>query len=172
MTTIEQIQLKYDAVADRLMLRILTTGTHEFRFWLTRRFVHKAWPALVESLARSPRLDRAVSPLARRELLAFQHEQAVTNSNFSVPFRDPKPTLPLVQDPLLVTKLQIRPTKDGRGRVLSLTPETGLGLDLTLTEALLHSLCALLDRIMPTTEWGLTSPLKMPSATVDGATVN
>jgi hypothetical protein len=172
MTAIDQIQLKYDAVADRLLLRISTTSTNEFRFWLTRRFVQKAWPALVESLAKSPRLNSAMSPLARRELLAFQHEQAVTNANFSAPYRDPASPTPVEQEPLLVAKLQLRPTKDGRGRILVLTPDVGLGIELTLTEGLLHSLCALLDRIMPTTDWGLVSPLKSPAISTAGATVN
>ncbi len=172
MTSIDQIQLKYDAVADRLLLRISNTTGSEFRFWLTRRFIKRAWPALVESLAKSARIGTAVSPLARRELLAFEHQQAVSNANFSAPFRDanPQPTLPEV--PLLVTKMHIRSTPDGRGRLLALVPESGQGVDLVLTEGLLHSLCALLDRIMPTTDWALASPLQTPSTSTVGATVN
>ncbi|MGH8672390.1 MAG: hypothetical protein ACREUA_10220 [Burkholderiales bacterium] len=172
MTAIDQIQLKYDAVADRLMLRISTTGGREFRFWLTRRFVKKAWPALVESLATSPRMGNAVSPTARRELLAFEHQKAVSRANFSAPFRDTATRLSPQQEPLLVTKLHIRPTADGRGRLLVLVPESDQGVDLVLTEGLLHSLCALLSRITPTTDWGLASPLQTPSMSTDGATVN
>lgn len=172
MTAIDQIQLKYDATADRLLLRISTTDAAEFRFWLTRRFVKKAWPALVGSLAESPRLERAVSALARRELLAFQHEQAVTSADFSAPFREAEKQLPLGSSPSLVAKLQIRPAPGDQSRVLSLLPDTGRGIELTLTENLLHSLCGLLGRVIATTDWDITSPLRSSSSPIVSATLN
>jgi hypothetical protein len=171
MTAIDQIQLKYNAVADRVLLRISTTGAAEFRFWLTRRFTKKAWPALVDSLAKGPQMENAVSPLARRELLAFRHEQAVTGADFSVPFRDTNQALPLGPEPLLVAKLQIRPAANGHGRLLAFVPETGQGIEVTLTETLMHSFCALLGRVIATTDWDITSPLQVPTSSF-GTTVN
>ncbi|MGH8598977.1 MAG: hypothetical protein ACREXT_20205 [Gammaproteobacteria bacterium] len=172
MTAIDQIQIKYHAAADRLLLRISTTGATEFRFWLTRRFVKSAWPILIESLARTPHMTVAASPLARRELLAFEHERATTGADFSIPFRDSNPQLPMGPEPVVVVKLKIRPATDVRGCIIALIPELGRGIELTLTENLLHSFCALLARVLATTDWGIECSLRAPSSRSIGATLN
>jgi hypothetical protein len=53
---IHQIQVKYDALADRLLLQIRTRDEQLFPIWLTRRMVIRLWPhfrGMVSGLAVS-----------------------------------------------------------------------------------------------------------------------
>ncbi len=52
---IHQIQIRHDETEDRLLLRLSTSDNHEFRFWLTRRFVKRLWAMLVQMLSLHPR---------------------------------------------------------------------------------------------------------------------
>ena len=48
-------------------------------------------------------------PDARRELLKFEHEQAVSQSDFKTPYQAEARQLPLGETPLLLTRFQLRP---------------------------------------------------------------
>ncbi|MBM3541706.1 MAG: hypothetical protein FJX51_06640 [Alphaproteobacteria bacterium] len=62
---------------------------------LTRRFVRALWPALLEALGRDPQVTaHAPTAGARRAVMAFRHERAVSAADFSQPYREPaKPKL-------------------------------------------------------------------------------
>jgi hypothetical protein len=53
---------------------------------------------------------------------------------------------------------------DGGNYVLSLMPMTGSGVDLTLDDRLLHSLCRLLQNAVAKSEWEFT--LTLPRASI------
>ncbi len=137
MTQISQIQIKYVAVADRLMLRVSSNDDLEFRFWMTRRFIKLIWPALGEALKQTPRIQTQVSQAAQNELLAFEHNKAVSDSDFTTPYKETSKKLPLGNAPILLVKMQMRRTDDG-STVMSLGPEKGAGIDLALNPGLLH----------------------------------
>ena len=48
--SIHQLQIAFDAVQDRLVLRVATTANEEIRAHLTRRFVREIWPHLMRVL--------------------------------------------------------------------------------------------------------------------------
>ncbi len=158
MAGIAQIQLRYMPVADRLLLRISTTANAEFRFWVTRRLTRLLWPALVKQLATIPAVEFASTSDARREILAFEHARAIEGANFVTPFQTTAQVLPLGEEPLLISKVTLR-AAEPNGKQLSIVTDRGVTLDLTLTQALGHSLCELLGRAVATTEWDLASPL-------------
>jgi hypothetical protein len=55
---IHQIQVKYDALADRLLLQIRTREEVLFPIWLTRRMVMRLWPHFRIMVSRQPRAAR------------------------------------------------------------------------------------------------------------------
>ena len=71
MAQIQQIQIKFVAIEDRLLLRVSGGGDLEFHFWLTRRFVKLIAPVLKTMMTDTPRIKTQASPVAQRELLAF-----------------------------------------------------------------------------------------------------
>lgn len=167
MTQIDQIQIKFVPAEDRLLLRVSTKDGAEFRFWLTRRFIKLLWPALGKTLTASPRIQLQQSPDARREILAFEHQQAVSAADFSTPYKEIEKALPLGDAPVLLTKLQLR-TVDANTRVLTIGPEQGPGIDLTLNDGLTHSIVELIGSAMALATWDITPVVEsvpaMPAA--------
>lgn len=159
--SLHQIQLSYVPEEDRLLLRVSTREHQELRFWLTRRLVARLWPLLVDQLAARADAGAHADPEARRSLLEFRHEAAVQQADFSAPYRDAPRETPLGAVPLLVTKARLRPGEAGFD--LWLMPAEGSGVRLSLTEAMLHSLCRMLEQTAARTEWGLASPLGAPA---------
>lgn len=173
MAQINQIQIKFIAVEDRLLLRVSSGDDLEFRFWMTRRFVKLIWPALGKVLKETPRIQTQASPAAKKELLAFEHQKAVSDSDFKTPYKETSKTLPLGSKPILLAKMQIHRNGDG-STIMSLGPEEGAGIDLSLDTGLLHSLVELINNGAKIAEWDLASPLEDRSATAtpDNVTVN
>lgn len=171
MSQLDQIQITFVAGEDRMLLRVSTQDRAEFRCWLTRRFVKAIRPGLQQALAAHPRIQHQVDPLARQELLRFEHEVARQNSDFATPYKDGARALPLGAAPVLLTRGQLRP-QDGGGITLCLAPEQGGGIDLALNPTLLHSFVALLDQALLATDWDLAPGLPPVEATPRSATLN
>ena len=156
MAKLNQLQMSYVAAEDRMLLRVSTDTNDEFRFWLTRRFVGLLNPQLTTALVQQPRIQTQANPEARRELLNFEHEKAVQQSDFETPFTAETPNLPLGEAPVLLTRFQLRQL-DSEHVVLSIGNEQGVNLDLTLNSQLLHSLMALLEQTLAAADWQLAS---------------
>lgn len=152
MAKIEQIQIKFVPVEDRLLMRVAGDEGLEFRFWLTRRFVKMIWPALGKALQLSPGVQTQASPLAQREVLAFEHEKAVSDADFNTPYKESPKTLPLGDEPILLSKMQLRRDQDG-SFMMSLGPESGAGIDLAINNKLLHSVAELIANGAQLAQW-------------------
>lgn len=173
MAKIEQIQIKFVAVEDRLLLRVSSSDAQEFQFWMTRRFVKLIWPALVDSLKRSSRIHTQTSPAVKQELLEFEHSKAVNDSDFKTPYREKQRSNPLGTEPLLLSKMQIRRSEDG-SMVLAISPQQGAGIDLAVNDGLLHSLVELIGNGARIADWELPALIDSGSNVVvpQNVTVN
>ncbi len=171
MPQLDQIQISFVAGEDRLLLRVSTQNQEEFRCWLTRRFVKAIRPALEQALAAHPRIQSQSDPLAKQELLRFEHEVARQNSDFATPYRGVTRALPLGEAPVLLTRGHLRPQNDG-GITLILAPEHGGGIDLAFNPTLLHSFMALLDQTLQTTGWDLAASLPVIETKPTTSTIN
>ena len=88
--SLHQINLRFAPDQDRLILRMRTLAGEEVSLALTRRFVRALWPALLEALGRDPQVTaHAPTAGARRAVMAFRHERAVSAADFSQPYREP-----------------------------------------------------------------------------------
>src|SRR5574343_1434482 len=104
---VQQIQVLFDAVQDRLTLRIATSGNEEFRVFFTRRFLRGLWPNLVATLngplAASPQTAPAL-PEATSPATPAANTGQSAQSAFDTPFRADNPIFPLGAIPLLDTE--------------------------------------------------------------------
>ena len=154
--TIHQLQVAFDAVEDRLLFRLTTTAQEEFRIFLTRRFVRALWPMLVKAI-ESKIAVKAPAAEARREVLAFEHEKAVRETDFKTPFREPAAEaprqFPLGAAPYLAVKGNVR--LEGGAFKLALNPAEGQGIEIGLDDRLMHSLCRLIEQAACSAEWDL-----------------
>jgi len=162
---LHQLKVEFDAEQDRLLMRVSTASSEEALLWLTRRCVLRLWELLLGFVQSNPEIAaRAADPMARRTLMEFEHEKALSEATFSKAYENVPRVHPLGDAPLLVSRLQRRPTDDGR-MVLGLLPAQGQGIFLTLDTTLLHGLMKLLERAVEKAEWGFS--LNLPASQPD-----
>lgn len=171
---IQQLQVTYQPLADRLLLRIAAGDSGEFRFWLTRRLVgllaeplgkHLLGPALddagTDGAGRAGNAEgnelagKSENPLRHQAEAAFKHQQAVAGVQSEKRFESAaEPNFPLGEEPLLIAKLGVTPAPKG-GVVLALHSSDDKGLSLQLGMPLLHGFCDLLVKCSDQAKWGL-----------------
>ena len=164
MTAIAQMQIRFVPLEDRLLLRVRSQTAEELRFWLTRRYVRLAWPALRRRLQGAG--HGATTPEARRAVAAFEHASAVQQADFATPWEEQPASLPLGEAPVLLARFALRGAPDD-GVVLALHPQEGQGVDLALSRPLLHSFGRLLADAVTHADWQMD--LALPA--IDAATV-
>lgn len=152
---IHQIQIRHDETEDRLLLRLSTTGNQEFRFWLTRRFVKRLWAMLVQMLEWEDAVRQQLDPSARRAVLDIQHEGYAQQANYAKKFEEAPRELPLGEAPALLAKAKGKKGHSGM-QLLSLHPQQGQGIDLTLDTRLLHVFSRLLRQAVAKTDWDIS----------------
>ena len=154
MSALHQFNLDYNAEQDRLLFRMSTTEGSEIRLWFTRRFIKRLWGLLTTLLERDPHVAAQTDPVAKKSVVAFQRDSAITKSDFTKDFDEkPAPTLPLGEEPVLVTKCKATPTTSGFTLVFS--PDDGQQVSVTLNVQYLHSLTHLLFEAFKKTDWDL-----------------
>lgn len=162
MARLNQIQLRFDPLQDRLLMRMNTTDNAEVRLWMTRRFVKVLWPILQKMLESDAQVSQQQDRQAKDAILAFQQEQAVSNTDFKTPYKDEEVQQVLLgEDPILLSKIQLRKGRQDN-QILSLYPETGEGVNLTLDTNLLHSFVRLLSDGVRKADWQLDLDVVRP----------
>jgi hypothetical protein len=149
---IHQIQFSYDQLQDRVLLRVTTTASEEFRFWLTRRFAQRLWTLLVRMLEMDRPVRQQVDPEAKRTVLGLQHEGFAQQGNFSAPFEERDYRRPLGDEPQLLARAEGQAREDGT-YLLRLHPQSGQGIDMTLDAKLLHLFSKLFNQVVTKSEW-------------------
>jgi hypothetical protein len=152
MSSIHQMQMSFVPQQDRLLFRLNTTDHAEFRFWLTRRYVKLFWMALLQQLEASQPYQ---NPDIRATVAAFQHQQVIANTDFKTAYQEPENKhFPLGEEPILATRLQFKRTDQGT-QMLCVHPDQGQGLEISVDNCLMHSICSLLSKCLKTTDWNL-----------------
>lgn len=155
---LHQINMGFEPLQDRLLLRVSTTDRLEYRLWLTRRIVKAWWPNLIKLAGESEVVRRQTEPGSRQAVLGFQHEHALQKAKFSDAY---EPAQAVSDEPMLVWAIRMRPLSSG-AHELVLTPREGKGVTMTLTETMLHALLKLLQTSIKLTDWDLQ--LEVPGA--------
>lgn len=155
---IHQIQIRYDENEDRLLLRFSTTDSSEYRFWLTRRFTKRLWGLLVQMLEWDRAVTQQIDPQTRRTVLDLQHEGYSQHANYTQNFQENAQNAPLGHAPVLLATAKGAKRDDG-GQTLSLYPQQGPGVDITLEAKLLHIFTRLLREQVAKTDWDMNLAL-------------
>ena len=154
MSALHQFNIEYNSEQDRLLFRMSTRDGSEIRLWFTRRFIKRLWGLLTKLLERDPHVAAQADPVAKKSVVAFQRDSAITQSDFTKAFEEKQaPTLPLGEEPVLVTKCKATPTTSGF--TLDFSPDDGQQVSVTLNVQYLHSLTHLLYEAFKKTDWDL-----------------
>lgn len=158
-------------------MRLNTLDSQGFAFLLTRRYVKLLWPVLLKMLASDQQVTAQESDLAKQEVLSFQHQKATRKMDYSQQYNANAEQQPLGTAPVLLSKIAARQAADGK-QILSIQPEDGQGIDLTLDQNLLHSICKLLQDTVTRADWdidlsqSLASPGMHAEVPTDNKTLN
>ncbi len=154
MSRINQIQIRYAPIEDRIVLRLNTEDASEFRFWITRRYAKILSASLMKLLSASEEIQEHEEGEVQKAVMSFQHEEAVAQADFAKTFQAQPKNLPLGNAPVLLSKLTVKHTADG-SPMLCMYPEQGQGIDLALQQQLLHSISKLFADALQASEWGV-----------------
>jgi hypothetical protein len=154
MSRINQIQIRYAPIEDRIVLRLNTADASEFRFWITRRYASLLAPALMRLLRSDDKIQKHKEEKVQEAVMSFQHEEAISKANFAKTFQNQPRNMPLGAAPVLLSKLTVKQSADGNP-VLCMYPEQGQGIDLALQKPLLHSISKLFADSLQEADWGI-----------------
>lgn len=157
---IHQLNIQYLADQDRVLARISTAEGQEFRLWFTRRLTVGLLPALRKMVGEQMERDAlkeagaGKDPAVRRALSEFQKDQLMRQSDFKTPFKEP--TAP-VEDPLLVTEVQMNSLSDGNLQLKFKSPAPEAGktreLAIALNGQLMNGFMHLLEKAYTQSQW-------------------
>lgn len=164
---IHQLSVTYLPEQDRILARVNTTAGEEMRLWLTRRLMVGLWPLLSKVMtghllrleAASTSLDAADDEM-KKMLADFRKQEFLQNADFDTPYQENQPTLPLGEEPLLVTDVDAAPLPNGRlrlsfnetvpGKVATAEPRRfQMEMEPRLMQGLLH----LLEQALVQSRW-------------------
>lgn len=161
MGKIHQFQMSFVPLEDRILFRLNATGRGmaQFRFWVTRRYAKLLWQGLMKMLDDPKALEEAssrphVDPPTQAAELEQKHEEAVSSADFKSEFEETE-SFPLGKEPILLSRLSVRKAEGQDQQLLCLNPEKGNGIEFSLNEKMLHSLCKLVQVSCQKAEWDL-----------------
>ena len=167
MMQLHQIQVRYVPVEDRAMLRVATReGTDklsEFRFWVTRRYSMLLLSALGRNAVQAVGTRPETPASNRSQMLEFQRDAALADSDFKTGFVDSAKDMPLGSEPVLLARVGLNRLSNGM-TVLALHPQRGKGIEVRLNDTLVHSLIKLVEDAARSGGWGLPDTFRSRAA--------
>ena len=173
---IHQLNVSHNERHDRLLLRLNTQTGEEFRFWLTRRLTLRLLPVLQQTLGRiesnQPQM-LAPDPGSQQILTELKRDAFLQKADFKTPYVEQARQLPLGEEPMLVTDVQMQ--LQGSSVLLTLQDKGGAGHEaaarpqncqLNLQASLVHGLVHLIQQAVARADW---QPLAAASASTTEA---
>lgn len=164
MSQLKQIHLQFSSLEDRLLLLVKNQELAEYRFWITRRFLKLLWPVLVKLLASNQNVRIQSDAQSRRTVMSFQHESALQESDFATAYEQEVSATPLGISPVLLARVQVK-RKPDTAPILCLHPLEGEGIELAMSEPIVHSVCKLLTDAVDKAGWDLELRIASTRAT-------
>lgn len=152
MAALRQLQLRYEAVEDRILLRVSTQQDQAFRLWLTRRYCALLLAVLDEHQRLDPEVAGRPTEAARRAVQRFKEEAAGARADFGGAFREPAEH-PLGDVPMLAYRLTYRAGEEQLQ--LTFSPQDGRGITFTLDRQLALNLRTMLAKTVRAADWSL-----------------
>lgn len=159
------MQVRYEALADRLLIQVRTRGGDLYAIWLTRRIALRLWPPLQQLVTRIGVAHTApqatVLPEAREMMAQAARERPLPTADFQTKF-DPQPvSQPLGPEPLLPASIDLGPGQAANGQpsglTLKIAEARGRKLELRLGDDLATALLRLMEKALAAADWGIVA---------------
>lgn len=162
---VHQLSFAYVAEQDRILARVNTQEGHELQFWITRRLALGITPLIERAVAEQTANKVGIhdgqlaimDALAKKAVSDFRRGESLKQADFATPYRSPVGKAPMLQQPLLVTEMNLAPLKTGHMRMRcseKLGPEPrNRRFEMVLSEQLSHAFAHLLERALKQSQW-------------------
>lgn len=175
---VHQLSATYLAEQDRILVRISTTDAQELRLWLTRRLLLGLRPLLERLLTEQLVLMEAsvTAGLAadddmKKMLADFRKSELLQQADFETPYQAQAAALPLGEEPLLVTDVNLTPQPNSCMALefLERLPdrEALRSFKLELEPKLMQGFLHLLDQALRQAAWQANEPVASVPASDD-----
>lgn len=139
-----QINITYDIIEDRLLMRVAKKEMHgeylEYRLWFTRRFVTVFMKATDKIIEDGLAGDLQVSPDSLDAMKRFQEESALAKADFATGYDPDMENFTLIgEKPHLVSKINVK-KPSGNRYVFSFLTNDDEGINITADTDLVYSL--------------------------------
>ncbi|MEE4190541.1 MAG: hypothetical protein V2I66_03120 [Halieaceae bacterium] len=166
---LRQVNVTYDKAEDRLLLKVSTSDSKEFRAWCTRRYTQALMEQL-EALFESEVDEQQVVPKeARKEVARMKHGGEVSEESFKQPYEAEPVSYPLGEEGVLLTTLRYNILESGVV-AMNFSDRDGQGMTLNLNHKLRHQVYELFRRACERAAWfeatSLTGATTHPDAPV------
>lgn len=150
---LQQLQLSYDQLQDRLVLSLHTKDFCEYRFWITRHVTSAFWKILLELLKADQKgqLEHArESKKASEQIQQEKMQRQATADKFAQRVM----RRPLGEEPLLLAKIQAKIAENGVA-FLHLEDVQGRSIEFTGNSTIVVALCQLIQETIKKANWNL-----------------
>ncbi|MBN0988391.1 hypothetical protein [Amphritea pacifica] len=145
-----QINLSYNSVEDRILIRACENGK-EYRAWWTRRLALRLFKLFQEHRFPTENSASHLQPEQQQSLGDIEKHGAVQQADFSTPFQDGAEHFPLGENGILVQRVDIK--TEGKIVRFVMLPAEGEGMTLSLPPGQRYSFEHMLQQVMVAAEW-------------------
>lgn len=171
---VHQLSVTYLGEQDRVLVRINTTEAEELRLWFTRRLTLGLWPLLNKVLTEQlVKLEATVTSGTGADedmkamLADFRKQEFLQQADFDTPYNEKQNSLPLGEDPLLVTDVSITPLPGSMVRLDFVEKPPGDGaprsFQLELDPQLMQGLLHLTRQALVQADWQVPQAVATPA---------
>lgn len=159
-----QINMTYDQIQDRILIRATENGK-EYRAWWTRRLALRMSHLFQTHNFPTENTASHLEPEQQQVLGQMEKQDAVQQADFDTPFQDQALSYPLGEEGILVERIDIN--SEGKLVRLNMLPGEGEGVTLTLPPGQRYSFEHMLQQVMVAAEWVSvqTAPEPEPAVT-------
>lgn len=154
MAKLHQMNVRYVALEDRLMLSLRMDDNSEIKLWLTRRFAKGLLVALNQLGSEQMDVPKDQPEEIKAALKSFHRDKALMQMDFASSYQQTDAEHPLGDNPLLVSRLQFNKSKDGRATI-KMGVVGGNEINLPLNAELLLALAKIVQEGANTAGWGI-----------------
>jgi hypothetical protein len=166
---ISQIQAKYDAIEDRILLTLKTENHSIFSAFITRKYAKLLLPILH---GKHPQSGEPLLPAHLNEEHQNTQMIAQATANVEESFQPPEsPNYPLGQTPILLAQVTFQNLDTEQGKFI-LEPEKGPGLVLPFKAELLGPLLHIFEDAIQRADWGLESHVTLATTSNQSAVIH
>jgi hypothetical protein len=164
--SIQQLNLSYDKVQDRLLFRVGLSDNTELVLWFTYRFSRQLWAAL-NGEAHLP----AAKPFASKQLPAesitqFKQEAQATKALKKMDFATEYTPRKAIRNDKVMLATEMKLSEAG-AKHLEITCQEGVVVNINLNQELVLALCNMLQLTTKEAEWDMDVPT-VPAIKLEG----